>query len=277
MVHARAAMVSALIGKEVTTCMTDNCHITYDLGAMSKVNSLLAVTSFDGTDLSVPIRGIYPYVSGSLLLGTITLDSPAVRHLAPLQRLETDEYGVVSKYDAIKLANMYRLFGNEVTLLNDASKAEIPWFTNVRECIVCPTDAVNGLREYDKVELAFSNRRLGRGTSLPDVSSLRPGDSVVMTVTAPNIHIMMWRSRSVEVRPYINIQRQRATIQYKVKAKTVVSEATFGIRYRPVEVKKGFRRDEPVLAPEYPVATARPAAMPPPEDQEEQEAVDVIE
>jgi hypothetical protein len=98
-----------------------------------------------------------------------------------------------------------------------------------------------------------------------------------MTVTAPNIHIMKWRSRSLEVRPSLNIQRQRATIKYKVKAKTVVSEATFGMRYKPNETKKGFRVDRPILAPEYPVATARPAALPPPGDQEEQEAVDVIE
>jgi hypothetical protein len=160
---------------------------------------------------------------------------------------------------------------------DDRSGEQLGWFTNVRECIVCPTQAVNNLREYDTVQLTSSTRRLGRGTSLPDISSMRPNDTIEFVVTAPNIHIMEWRSKTSEVRPSLNLQRHRATIKYKVNAKTIVTEATFGMRYKPNMVKKGFRPAIIRPAPEYPVATSRPVVVPPLDDQEDAEAVDVIE
>jgi hypothetical protein len=248
--HARAALISIVVGKDVTTCMSHNCHISYDISAMAMQDEVIFdVVHEEGYPNSVKLEGPVPYVSGSLVLGAVSCDVLAMRHLHSIVSAETDDHGTMSVQDGMNLVHIYRLFGHEVELQHYRSGEVYNLFAPAHECVVSPSLLLDRTRDFDMLTAASQFTRPGRNTDLPPVEMFRRGETITLVVSKPNLVLTHYGSRLKPVRPTAMLKKRRQEIKFKVKTNVVIERVVMRSNTHGAARQAGFYSDRIETAP----------------------------
>ncbi|QGY72631.1 putative coat protein [Plasmopara viticola lesion associated toti 3] len=276
--HARAALISIIVGKDVTTCMTQNCHISYDISAMADQDEVIFdIVHEELYPMSVKLEGPVPYVSGSLLLGAVSCDVLAMRHLHSIIEAESDDRGTMSVQDGMNLVHIYRLFGHEVELQHSRSGEVYKLFSSYKECVVSPSLLLDRTRDFDMVTAASQIVRDGRNSDLPPVEVFRRGEKISMVVGKPNLVLVHYGSRQRPVRPTAMLKKRRQEIKFKVKTNVVIEKVTMRSNTHGAARQSGFYTDTIEPAPTRPSHAAVVAVTQVVPDLEENEPVEGAE
>jgi hypothetical protein len=253
---ARACAVSAITGREYSTCMSYGSAFFVDTKDMDNVTELKNVTALDGTvGTSVPIDAVYAPVSGSLIAGTLAGDLEVIQHLKALQTVKTEgQRGMhYDKVALLKLSSMYRMFGYDTTLRDNHSRAERTVWAAARECVVEPASLGFDPTNMTSWSLERVVQRPGRHCDLPSLPSiLHPGE-VRMSYDRPMINITNWQTRANTLRPIVTLAKKQA-VHFLVKAPLEYNSVAFTTRKGTVPTKlKDFHTvitEAPPMKPE---------------------------
>jgi hypothetical protein len=247
--YARAAAVSTITGKEFPTMFGDAIGLQYDLSEMYTQKRVYFSRVLEaGYPESVPIDWLPPYVSGALVLGAVAGELPGIQHLKSIQVVDLDPLGFVPLDDAIKLANMYRLFGHDSKMTDPRTGEVRAFYAGSHECIVDPTVGFKNNYNNDNVIFSESIERAGRHYVLPSARSIRTVGKVVMYVQPPYIDMRNWHATSYPV---------QAIPMRRGKKKPVKFTIPGGFTYESTTLKaRGY--GALVAPPPEPKITARP-------------------
>jgi hypothetical protein len=253
---ARAALISLVTGKEIITCATPNCYLTFNLSQMAQIDRLVADRVVEpGYPTEVIIHGVPSYVSGSLLLGAVACDTDATAHLKPAYTFEVDRYGTCSVQDALKLASTYRLFGHDVQLSHEHSGEIFPMYANVNDAVVASYELMARTRPFDKVMVLDSERRTGRSDLIPAANCLFTHGQVHVTIEMPKLDVTPWGRRRHVFRPVMMLQSRRKPVTFKVASTSEYSSSHFKVVNKSEVVRQGFHEATMELAPSHPTAS----------------------
>nr|QGY72633.1 putative coat protein [Plasmopara viticola lesion associated toti 4] len=261
-VDARAALISLVTGKEIITCMSRNCYLSYDLTAMANSNIILAA-SVNEPDYDPIIRldTVPAYVSGSLILGAVACDIDSLAHLHSTQTFEVDRYGTASVQDAIKIANVYRLFGHQVTLTHERSGEVFPVYANTSDAVIASYEVLARTRPFDKLMIRDSEARAGRHDMIPSASGLFQYGLCHITVEMPKLDITAWKNRSNVYRPTVILSSRRKAVVFKVANTSEFTQTKFMVSNKRDVARQDFYDAQVEPAPSIPVAGPQAAVM----------------
>lgn len=252
----RAAMCSVPFGKEVPTTMNDSCWLAIELGHMAEVDTVKAYKVLEPDYPPVRrLKGVTPYVSGALLIGSCVDTFEHTAHLAAAQNIKVGYDFITEQKDAVQLANAYRLFGHEVTFQDLASRQAIKPYCNVRECVISPSAIFNTAIPDSPLKLLDSREREGRSYPLPHVLTLE-NSTLSLSLSAPSIGAAEYRRASKAVRSAVRLRRPKREMVFRVAAShSVAFSPQFAVKQAN---KQDFRREESSHAPGLTSEGARP-------------------
>jgi hypothetical protein len=257
--QAHSAMISIATGKHVPTMMTESAFVSYDMTAMyGKDRIYFTEVTDDQYPTSIQLEGINPYVSGSLVIGSVVGTLATTQHLTALQEINVDEYQQVLPEDAILLANAYRLFGNDVSLAHSRTREEYATYAAVREAVINPAQILDRTRDFDRIEVVRSGARQGRHTELPTASTLRGTSGITLTITTPNLEVVAWRHPQVRAGITLAIPGKRRPVTFTVKAGETYKSVVMRPRKIPASDKADFHIAGVDINPDKPIIGARP-------------------
>nr|UVG55951.1 putative capsid protein [Poaceae Liege totivirus 17] len=254
--HARAAAISTVFGKEVVSYGSENLNLTFDFGAMADIKHVV----FDEVhDLEYPpyikLESVPPYVSGSLLYGSVTCEAEVAKHLHQRGQVATDDYGTLGPDQALLLANVYRVFGHTLELQHFKTQERYGMFANVRECILSPSMLMDRTNHYDRVVVLSSSSRSGRHSSLPPGEIFATGEKLQYSVHKPQISLTRYGSRTRMAKVSVMMKQRKAALTYKVKADVIMTPMAMVARHDAPSTQPGFYNARTVPAPELPTFT----------------------
>nr|UVG55925.1 putative capsid protein [Poaceae Liege totivirus 3] len=275
---ARAALISTVVGKDVTTCMNKNCHIRYDISAMAEHDTIAFDIVHDADyPKSVKLEGPVPYVSGSLLLGAVSSDVLAMRHLHSIVTAESDSKGTFSVQGATNLAHIYRLFGQEVELEHERSGEIYNLFAPVHECVISASSILDRTRDFDRVKAPSNTVREGRSSALPPIELFRSPTKISMVISKPNLVLTKYGRRNRPVKPTAMLKQRRQAIKYRVKANVVFERVAMRANTHGKPVKSDFHEVQIEPAPKRPMQLENPVVTPIGGANAEDEPVETVE
>lgn len=271
-VEARAAMISLVTGKETNSCFTPNCHITMDLSPMYGIKQLAVDEIFDANHSGI-IRfdSVPSYVSGSLLIGSVSSEYPTLQHLKPVQDFEVDRTGLVKAEEAAKIANLYRLFGHQVTIEHFRSGELYPVYANSSDSVIAVYELFGRARTFDIMRVNSSYPREGRHTDIPSASHLLTYGKCHIAFDMPVIDVCAWMRRKTVHRPIMMLESRRVPTKFNVGA-TSGFEKTRLLAFNKTGIRRQDFHEAPTeLAPSIPAvrgmaATTQPIVMSQEED-----------
>jgi hypothetical protein len=234
---ARASAVAYLTGKEIPTCMSRGASMTIDFSQVIAATRLLGEHSIDGGEPRVvQIDSLYAPVSGALLLGTVVGSLAATQHLTSIQQVVAKPLGTHEPADMLKAATVYRLFGHDVTMVDQATHEQFVPYANVHECIIEPASTHYMSRTRASVYISDSRNREGRNIPLlPAATTLQQG-GLAIEYKRPNLSLVEWQQRNVPVRCRLVPLVIPKPVQFLVKAPMV--PVPVAIRARTVNVEE---------------------------------------
>jgi len=252
--ESRAALVSLVTGKEIFTCMNNNCHITYDLSDMANVKYVADFVPLEEDYPSkLKLDGLPPYVSGSMVLGCVALELQEVAHLHGNYSFQVSTYNDLDPVDAGKAASTYRLFGHDTEIVHFRSMEQYPIYANRNDSTIAVHEIINRTRDFDRLKILSSSPRSGRNVDLPGAESLSNYGEVHVTIDRPTLLVLPWQSRRNVFRPAVVMQNNRAAIHFKVGNTSQYKTAHFNIGRVQNMVSQGFHERHLEIAPSHPV------------------------
>jgi hypothetical protein len=278
--HARAAAISVITGKQVTTCMTHGCGMYIETAGMINNRVLFGIKSKDGSvGESVAIRNLHAPVSGCLLAGTLVNEFETTCHLTALQHLGRPEDGEGLSFEhSLQLANAYRLFGNETEFENIRTGKRIKPWAAVRELVIEPAslDFVVGRRtRYVPIR---NWEREGRSYTVPNVRQLSFDAKCVMMIRRPMLTICDFGSRRKVTSAYVTRDvRPKRQVTIQVNAAYTYVRGAFTAKPVVTELsKQGFGAGNTEATPIAPAPLPPTAAEVVPVTAESLGATDVV-
>jgi hypothetical protein len=239
--YARAAFISLATGKEVQTCMSPACHTVYELDEMAAHTTIDPTVVYEpGYPTTLVLTGVHPYVSGAMVLGTLSPPTCATKHLEATYEFEIDEYGTTTPAGLLLAASTYRLFGHSVDAVCERTNKPIVTHATDRECVINPAPILNETRITDSVSLESSKPRASKYNTLPEAHVMRNLNKVTVTIMKPYLEPVEWQQRTRPLTTTLVLPTRRNALQFKVLAR-------HGIRPMTMRVKKIETRDEPVF------------------------------
>jgi hypothetical protein len=250
---ARAACVSAVTGKEFVTCANKAAHLVYDIYPMAEhLRVTFDEVLEDGYHSFVDLEGPHPYVSGSLVLGTVSGDMATTSHLKALQKFSVDKYGTTSVEGALTAMTAYRLFGHQLQVVHERSGEQYPVYANSRECVVAPTSLLDRTRDYDMLALTDATVRVGRNDNLPHPTTLRGHSDITLTISQPVLQAVSWQRRQQPLSVAMHLPGRRRSVTFKIRAGTAFQQVVMRAKAERATVPQGFQQRGNVTAPELP-------------------------
>jgi len=266
--HMRPAAVSLVTGKEFPTAMTEGCGVSIDTSYLYRMDKITQIRDLDGSiGAEVKIDAIYAPVSGSIILGAVACSLETTAHLQAVQVFKglgrsNPRYDFEQK---VIVANIYRLFGHEVTFRDSLNGNEKQSWAPVRECIVEPASIEFETNLAHTWEPHESSRREGRSHVLPQLRTVLDGQILNISISKPNVSLMKWQSRVVKIRPVVRLTRVKKPVEFKINTSLTPRPAIFAARRVHNVPGQHFRMDAaelPPRLPEGPVVQAHPPADP---------------
>jgi len=127
-----------------------------------------------------------------------------------------DPLGYIEVEEAVKLANMYRLFGHDSRMIDPRTNEERRFYAASRECVVDPSVAFYKHLDGDKVIFAENIERPGRHYTLPSARSIRTIGEVVLMVQPPYIDICRWREHKYRTAAVPMLRGKKRPVQFTV-------------------------------------------------------------
>ncbi|QGY72627.1 putative coat protein [Plasmopara viticola lesion associated toti 1] len=252
--ESRAALVSLVTGKEIFTCMNNNCHITYDLSDMANVKYIADYVPLEEEyPAKLKLDGLPPYVSGSMIMGCVALELQEVAHLHGTYSFQISTYNDLDPVDAGKAASTYRLFGHDTEIVHFRSMEQYPIYANRNDSTIAVHEIINRTRDFDRLKILSSSPRTGRNVDLPGAESLSNYGSVHVTIDRPTLLVLPWQSRRNVFRPAVVMQNNRAAVHFKVGNTSQYKTAHFNIGRVQNMVSQGFHERHLEVAPAHPV------------------------
>lgn len=225
---ARATAISAVIGQEVSTAMTDGCYMNYDYSDMYKVTRIVDVQPVDGSTTSFDIDAIYAPVDGALLLGVAAGGLETTDHLMSVQTFEKRQFDgePMTSTEAHQIAVAYRLFGYDTVWATKYSRETVMTWANVASIIVDPAVLYFDNSKEDYFRALDAERRSGRSRTLPNIANFIE-DGAVMQIQKPRYKVTEHGDRKMLSRPYTRIQRGRKPTNVLISAPVAYTSARY--------------------------------------------------
>jgi hypothetical protein len=254
----RAAAVSVLFNKEYITMVNSNAYVTLSMGSIWETTRV----DFDevieaGYPDSVIIKDVQPYVSGALLFGTVVCDAETTEILRPNNVVETDELGTYDWRSAMILANIYRVYGHDATVIGTISERETRTYASVRECVINTAQIPLMMAKKDRYYLE-TVKRPGRSCHLPTLMRDRINLKLAYAVTMPVLVFEAAHGRPATLRSSIILPTAKRTLKFNVSGRHVVKQ--MGLKFKPtLQAQPSFRVENTEITPI--VATSGPAML----------------
>jgi hypothetical protein len=253
-VNARASLISLVTGKELISCFSKNCYISYNLAPMYGVKTLGVRVNKDNTaGATIPIVGIPPYVSGSLIMGAVASDITSTMHLRGQIEFEVRQTCNATPEHAFLAASVYRLFGHELDLKHARTMEQYNTYANVSDSVISPADLLELTNETDAIEVGDSVRRPGRSETLPSGMQLRMYGKCNVTIEMPTVHVYAWARRETVYRPQMVLASRKKAVTFKVSNSSQFEKHTYNSKAGLTRVKQDFHEAVPEVAPVRPV------------------------
>lgn len=255
--EARAAIVSMLVGKEVATSMNQSAFLSYNTAPMA--NSL-RITDYKcvgvGYPSVIPLKHVHPYVSGNLVLGTISSQLSMVANLHATTTFSIDDTRTLSQVAAWQLATAYRLFGQEVEVCEEKNGLPFTPYANGKECIPPLSAFLKHTNHRERHVIVDCRARLGRQEYLPSPAILHQLGEWTMTVTTPVLEAVNWKDKRRPLVSTMSLERQCQVVEFKVRANTSFSQQVMRVINPRMtnQLEQDFRQDHEDLAPLRPRA-----------------------
>jgi hypothetical protein len=223
---ARAGLISMITGKEKSTCFSAGCGMFIETQGMAPFKSLPVAECYDGTvGDTIPLDYLPAPVSGNLILGTCVSQFTTTAHLAGTQYIPTGMTSVEYEY-ATSIANIYRLFGHEVTF-RDMSTGEdkTPW-APVHDLVIEPGSIGFLVEQGIRFKVLTSRAREGRNLVIDPVIRALQSECFNASFKKPVISINEWRSRKRMLLPSFS-RRVPKAVTFKVKANFTLTPNQF--------------------------------------------------
>nr|UVG55944.1 putative capsid protein [Poaceae Liege totivirus 13] len=276
--HMRAFVIGILLNQEVPTNMMHGAGFYVSLDRMEEVRRIThTAPGTSGEEADVIVDALYAPVSGSLVLGTMSGDLEVVQHLKSTYRVDfrgtrTEVYDQV---ELLKTANIYRLFGHQITLFDNVTQEQINPWAAVNECVIEPSSIAFDPKEVRKLTLGWSDAREGRTVPLPALGSLGVGGFLSVTIQKPHLETIKFRTSQTPVKVYVTAKRSKKPLPIKIKSGYSFRPETFQARKGLSYVQKDFHsaplrpppdnpEGEVVAGPSH--TTVHTGELPPPAD-----------
>jgi hypothetical protein len=251
----RAAVISAITGREYSSCMNYGCCMYVDTATMADVRELGPVHSPDGSVPSmVKVNALYAPVSGALIIGTLAGDLSVVQHLKAVQTMGAADVAthVFGFEQALVLSSTYRLFGHDIVLEDGYTGVPIQPWANSRECVIEASSIEFDPNTSCKLHVRSSMAREGRSHLLPNVRSLLANGSATLVIQRPTLTMHQWQKRRTLLKPYLLMKREKKKYSFLIKSPINYNAVIFSARSVFKPVKQDFQ-----------VATHRPTPLKP--------------
>jgi hypothetical protein len=256
-VDMRADLASLLFGKEVHTVTSPNAFITFSPEGLSRLPyTRFAKVKEAGYPAIFKHDSLHPPVSGSLLLGTTSADLRACEHLHAHQTVEFSERGTTDTVSAVKLANIYRLFGHDVTLVHPRTGEEFEMYANARDCVVSPNPVYANTRTGDYLGVDHMAGRRGRKRDIMSTDLLQFGGKLEVIFAKPTLTVTKWGSATERARGVLMLMERPRPVVFNVPGRRVIQEVRLAHLERKMP-KLDFQVSDIVTAPEMPIAVVR--------------------
>jgi hypothetical protein len=260
-IEMRAAMASSITGKEVVTCMNRNAFLTIDLSPMCEDTTIrMAKVKDTMTPETIALTSPVPYVSGSLILGAVSSQAVVMEHLHGTYKVQFGERGFVTPPEALRVAQIYRIFGHYAQMQHMLSKQDFNVFAPATECVLYPPTLLEPVFENDKIYAKGSIARLGRHDAIPVLESIRFGGTLEVAYSVPNITVMRWQSRTVPVMTATVLRQKKAVLGYRVRGNGILTNVRMLVRPERVE-RPGFHTAGTRPAPVQPIVSQEPVII----------------
>ncbi|QGA70770.1 capsid protein [Trichoderma koningiopsis totivirus 1] len=252
---ARAAAISAVTGREFSSCMTDGCAMLVDLSVMGSYTQINNVRDLQSAELRpIPINAVYAPVSGSLVLGTMVNDFETTSHLTSNYTLDMKHAHTPSPEltQLAKAATIYRLFGHDLAITNLVTGVQFETWAAVRECIpdVSFIDFDPMQPKHYRIDASVS--REGRSHILPPPHVLLADNTASVMIQKPTVTLSNWRQRKIPLRPSLVFSRKKKAVVFRVNAPIKYNFSQFTARAVPVQELSGFRKVTDTVPPRNP-------------------------
>jgi hypothetical protein len=250
--HMRAFVIGILLNQEVPTNMMHGAGFYVSMDGVEKVHRIShTAPGTSGEQAEVIVEALYAPVSGSLVLGTMSGDLETVQHLKSKYRVDFrgTRTEVYDKVELLKIANIYRLFGHQITLFDIITQEKINPWAAVNECIIEPSSIAFDPKEVKKLTLGWSDAREGRVVPLPALGSLGVEGFLDITIQKPHLETIKFRTAQESVKVYVTAKRSKKPLAIKVKSGYSYRPETFqakkGISYRQKDFHDAPRQPPP--------------------------------
>nr|CAE9672667.1 coat protein [Mucor hiemalis virus 4] len=252
---ARAASISAITGREYSSCMTDGCAMLVDLSLLGSYTEIPEIRDLDRAVLRpLQISAVYAPVSGSLVLGTMVNDFETTAHLTSNYVLDL-KHPTTPSPDLTQLARaatVYRLFGHDLVLTNLVTGVPFNTWAAVRECVpdIATIDFDPMTPKHYRIDGSIV--REGRSHILPPPHVLLADNTATVLVQKPTVTLTKWGSRREPLRPSLVFSRKKKPVTFKVNAPIKYNFSQFTARAVPTQELSGFRRATDTVPPRNP-------------------------
>ncbi|QJW70332.1 coat protein [Erysiphe necator associated totivirus 4] len=252
----RAALVSIIFGKEITSLMNENCFLTFSPGLMpTRKHVTVDKVKEPGYTSRLILESIVPYVSGALLLGVVSSDFRTISCLRSSNSITADDYGTYSVEEAIQLSTLYRVFGHDITISHDRTAEEYLMFANTSECVPCTSTIIGNTRYFDRVTAVSNLRTLGRHSSLLPLATYKNKATTTYTIAKPEIMVVKLGLRNVKVRHAQVVHDKKKEVKFHVAGRKMYAEET--LVHSRNRTMPDFRYEQEITALQRPIATGK--------------------
>jgi hypothetical protein len=256
--EARAAVISMLVGKEVGTCSNQSAFMSFNLTPMARCTT---VTGYETVDplypKSLPINYVHPYVSGSLVLGTVSSDLDLVANLHATAQFEVEDTRTLSQLDAWRLATVYRLFGQEVEVREEKHGTSFVPYANSKDLLPPLSSFMDHTNHRERHVIVDCRARMGRHEYLPSPAILHQFSKWTVTVTTPVLEAVSWKDKRKPLMATMTLPGRGKDVKFLVKSGTSYSQHIMRVPQSRVthKLEQDFRQEHPDLAPLRPRVT----------------------
>jgi hypothetical protein len=256
-IYSRAISVSSITGLEIISTMHSSCNVTWDLSAMREVQDVPNYESYDNLHSGgIKVKGIYAPVTGSLIIGAVAGELPAIQHLKAVQKLPSDieQPQFLTADQVLLISNAYRLFGNDTRFISEMTDTEINPWASATNCIIEPCSITTNLGKVSKFMALDNQARSGRKHIIPNIHSLLSAKTVTLCIQRPSLKVTEFRSRTLPARPYLGKNIFVAPLEYTVNAMYTSGIVKFRSKEMPQDIIRpsGFRVSEASYPPVHP-------------------------
>jgi hypothetical protein len=253
--HMRAFTLGIVLNQEIPTNMSNGAGFYVSMDGVERVHRIdHTLPGTSGEQALVITEALFAPVSGSLVLGTMSGDLDVVQHLKSNYRV--DFHGTrTSTYDDVELlktANIYRLFGHNITLFDNITNEMITPWASVNECVIEPASIRFDPKEVKKITLGWSDVRQGRTVPMPALGALGQEGYLNVTIQKPHLETIKFRSAQTPVKVYVTSKRSKKPLTVKIRSGYSYTPGTFRAKQVQVYKQQGFHDQETRLPPDNP-------------------------